>query len=161
MTVAHDVFAETNPAFGTYALAAFTTAYLSINSDGPELPLLYLALPLALSGDLAATFDSTNKNTGLAEWLERSPRVQIDLTARLASSMEIVTETVRLACFTRVVELRAGARLRSGASKYKRTAGNSLSEGPALVIKHAQRLGYWFAMTGSTRAVFDTMGITV
>jgi hypothetical protein len=161
MTAAHDVFSETNPAFCTYALVAFTAAYLSVNEGGPELPLVYLALPLALSGDLAFAFGGTNKNTGLLEWLERNPRVQVGLAARANATMDIVTEAIRFACFTRVVELDESARLRLGAAKLKKSATNALSEGPAQAIKHAGRLGYWFAMTGSMRAVFDMMGLTV
>jgi hypothetical protein len=160
MMVAHDVYSETNPAFCTYALVAFTTAYLSVNENGPEAPLAYLALPLALSGDLAAAFGGTNKNTGLLEWLERNPRVRVGLGARVNPTMDIVTEAIRFACFTRVVELDEGARLRLGPERLKKSATNALREEPAQTIKHAQRLGYWFAMTGSTRAVFD-MGLTV
>jgi len=161
MTVAHDVFSETNPAFCTYALAAFTTAYLSLNNDGPEAPLAYLALPLALSGDLAAAFAGTNKNTGLLEWLERNPRVEVGLAARLNATMDIVTEAVRFACFTRVLKFDDRARLRLGPARLKKSATKVLSEQPAHAIKHAERLGYWFAMTGSTRAVFNMMGLTV
>jgi hypothetical protein len=36
MTVAHDIYAETNPAFCTYALVNFTQSYLSVNANGPE-----------------------------------------------------------------------------------------------------------------------------
>ncbi|QEX17997.1 hypothetical protein FRZ44_33010 [Hypericibacter terrae] len=161
MKVAHDVFSETNPAYCTYALVAFTTAYLSVNEGGPEVPLIYLALPLALSGDLAIAFRGTNKSTGLLEWLERNPRVQVGLAARGNATMEIVTEAIRFACFTRVVEFGDGGRLRLGPRKFKKSARNALSEEPAQAIKHAERLGYWFAMTGSTRGVFDMMGLTV
>jgi hypothetical protein len=141
-------------------LVAFTAAYVSVNKDGPEAPLAYLALPLALSGDLAAAFRGTNKNTGLLEWLQRNPRVEVGLAARVNATIDIVTEAIRLACFTRVLEFAEGARLRVGPGKLKKSA-NALSEQPAQAIKHAERLGYWFAMTGSTRAVFNVMGVTV
>ncbi|MEO1017340.1 MAG: three component ABC system middle component, partial [Pseudomonadota bacterium] len=77
MRVAHDIYSETNPAFCTYVLVYFTTAYLSRSDDGPEIPVVYLALPLALSADLGSTFNGTNRNTGLLEWLERSTKVQV------------------------------------------------------------------------------------
>ena len=70
MKIAHDVFSETNPAFCAHALVAFTTAYISESVDGPEVPTAYLALPVALSGELAGSFVGTNKNTGLLEWLD-------------------------------------------------------------------------------------------
>jgi Family of unknown function (DUF6521) len=159
--VAHDVFSETNPGFCAYALGAFTTAYTSVNEDGPEVPIVYLALPLGLSGDFATAFGGTNKNTGLLEWLERNPRVQVGLAARINATIEMVSEAIRFACFTRVVELDVTARLRPGPRRLKKSAINALSKEPAEAIKYAERLGYWFAMTGSTRAVFAMMGLTV
>ena len=103
MSVAHDIYSETNPAFCAHALVAFTTAFLSLNDNGPEIPA-YIALPVALAGDLRRTFDGTNKNTGLLEWLERHPQVQIGLANLLNTSMGMVTETIRFGCFSRVLD---------------------------------------------------------
>jgi hypothetical protein len=161
MNVAHDLFSETNPAFCAYVLVVFTTAYGTVNERGPELPVAYLALPTAMSGDLATAFDGTNKNTGLREWLERSPQIQISLTERVNASLGIVTEAVRFGCFSRILTVDEGARLRVGARKIKKSQTASLSEGPAQSLKRAQRLGYWFAAAGSTKTVFDIMGLTV
>jgi hypothetical protein len=161
MKFAYDVYAETNPAFCTYALVAFVKAYLSINASGPELPIAYLALPVALSGDLAEAFGGTNKNTGLLEWLERSPQVQVGFTDRVNASMEIVTEAIRFACFTGVLSMEESARLQLGEKKLKKSAASTLDDGASRVIKHAERLGYWLAMAGSTRSIFDIMGLTV
>jgi len=159
--VAYDVYSETNPAFCGYALVAFIAAYLSENGDGPELPLAYLALPLAMSGDLDSTFGGTNKNTGLPEWLERNPQIQIELAGRLNATMDMVREAVRFACFVGIVELNEHARLHLGPRKLKKSAQNALSMGSIQVIKHAERLGYWFAKAGSSRVIFDSMGLTV
>jgi hypothetical protein len=49
----------------------------------------------------------------------------------------------------------------SGQEKVKKSALSALSEGPAGAIKRAERLGFWFASAGSTRTVFDMMGLTV
>jgi hypothetical protein len=161
MSLAHDLFSEVNPAFCAYALVAFSTAYSSVSEKGPELPLVYLALPVALSGDLASAFEGTNKKTGLLEWLERTPHVQIGLTERVNASLGIVTEAVRFACFSRVLALDVGARLKVGERKIKKSMTTSLSEGPAQSLKRAERLGYWFASAGSTKTIFDMMGLTV
>ncbi len=161
MTVAHDVYSETNPAFCTFVLVAFTAAYLSINNHGPEVPTSYLALPIALSGDLDNAFARTNRNTGLLEWLERSPQVQVGLTERVNGSMSIVTEAIRFACFTRVLVVNEHARLQLGGTRLKKNAVKALSDESGRSIKRAERLGYWFAMAGSTRTVFDIMGLTV
>jgi len=131
MSVAHDVFSEINPAFCACALVGFTAAYATVNHQGPELPVAYLALPIALSGDLGGAFDRTNKNTGLLEWLNRSPQVQIGLVERLNASMGVVTEAIRFGCFSRVLVLAGSTRLRLGDQKIKKSMGNALSEGAA------------------------------
>jgi hypothetical protein len=161
MKVAHDIYAETNPAFCAYALAAFTTAFLSVNDNGPEVPAAYLALPVALAGDLGPAFDGTNKNTGLLEWLDRQPQVQIGLANLINTSMDIVTEAIRFGCFSRVLVVNPGARLGLGTQKVKKRAVAALNQEPAQSIKRAERLGFWFASAGSTRTVFDIMGLTV
>lgn len=160
MSVAHDIFSETNPGFCACVLVAFTTAYTSINVHGPEIPSAYLSLPVALSGDLWKTFEGTNKNTGLLEWLERSPQVQIALADRLNASMSMVTEAIRLGCFSRVLRIDTSARLGLGDQKLKKAALSALGPESAQVIRRAERLGYWFATAGSTRSVFDMMGLT-
>jgi hypothetical protein len=161
MSVAHDVYSETNPAFCAHALVAFTTAFLSVNDNGPEVPAAYLALPVALAGDLGRAFDGTNKNTGLLEWLNRRPQVQIGLENLVNTSMDIVTEAIRFGCFSRILVVNQGAQLRLGTQKVKKSAVAALSDAPAQSIKRAERLGFWFASAGSTRTVFDMMGLTV
>lgn len=161
MKLAHDIYSETNPAFGAYGAVAFTAAYLTVNGDGPETPIAYLALPIALSGDLGRSFERTNKNTGLLEWVERNPQVQVGLAERVNASMTIVTDAIRFACFARLLKIGVTARIVLGDQKIRRTAVSALSDQPAHVLKRAQRLGYWFATAGSTRTVFDVMGLTV
>lgn len=161
MIPAHDIFSETNPAFCACALVSFTAAFAKVNNKGPELPTAYLVLPVALSSDLDGTFDGTNKNTGLLEWLERSPQIQIGLAERVNGSMTIVTEAVRFGCFSELLGIDEAARLRLGGRKIKKNALNSLSEAPARSLKRAERLGYWFAAAGSTKTVCDVMGLTV
>jgi hypothetical protein len=124
MNVAHDIYAETNPAFCAHALVAFTTAFLSVNDKGPEVPTVYLALPVALAGDLGSTFDGTNKNTGLLEWLNRRPQVQIGLANLVNVSMDIVTEAIRFGCFSRILvpERPTGVGCSEGQEEHRRRA---------------------------------------
>lgn len=161
MRDAHDVYAETNPAFCAAALVEFTKAYMSDRQFGPEMPVAYLALPVALSGELAGAFDKTNKKTGLLEWLERSPQVQVRLAERVNASLDIVSDGIRFGCFTRLISIGEGARLSLGDQKLKPSAINALGEEPGQTIKRAERLGHWFAAAGSTWSVFDIMGLTV
>ncbi len=161
MIVAHDVYSETNPAFCAYAIVTFTAAFITVSNHGPELPVVYLSVPVALSGDLGHSFEGTNKNTGLLEWLERNPCIQIGLADRLNGSMSLVTEAIRFGCFSRVLAVNKGARLILGERKIKKTAVKGLCEETAQMLQHAERLGYWFAAAGSTKTAFCMMGFTV
>ena len=77
--------------------------------------------------------------------------MQVGLAERINASMPVVTEAVRFACFARVLAVEADGRIRVGSQKLKKSAIDGLGEGPARALKHAERLGYWFAMAGSTR----------
>ena len=118
-------------------------------------------MPVALAGDLGRCFDGTNKNTGLLEWLDRRPQVQIGLANLVNASMDIVTEAIRFGCFSRVLVVNPTGRLGLGIQKVKKSAITALSDAPAQSIKRAERLGFWFASAGSTRTIFDMMGLTV
>lgn len=159
--IAHDLYAETNPAFGAYLLISFVRGFVEVAPSGPELPVAYLALPLAVSGDLAPTFDHTNRKTGLREWLERSPQIEVGLAERLNSSIDFVAGAVRLGCFSHAVNLTDGARLMVGTRALKKELASGLSSDLAKSVRYADRLGYWFAAAGSTKTIYDMMGLTL
>lgn len=161
MTLAHDLYAETNPAFCAYALAEFLKAYVEVDETGPELPLAYLAMPIALSEDLAGSFDGTNKRTGLLEWLERTPQMSLGLGERVNASLDIVTSAVRYGCFTQIFTLGVDGRLRPGTKKVNAAAVGRLDTSSAGAIRRAGRLGTWLATAGSTRNIFGILGLTV
>lgn len=161
MNVAHDVYAETNPAFCAAVVAGFTKAYLAEQPEGPEAPLAYVAVPLALSGDLASSFDGTNKATSLLEWLQRSPQVQVGVADRINASLQIVSDGIRLGCFVGLLAIGDGARLKLGEKAIKAAALSALGQEPQGAIKRASRLGHWFAVAGTTRTVFDAIGLTL
>ncbi len=160
MIVAHDVFAETNPGFCAHALVAFTSAFQEILPQGPEVPLAYLALPIALSGELSSTFGKTNRATTLSTWMDRHPRIQVELERRIDASLELVREGLQFACFTNALTWR-GAHLLRGPVKLKKAEAREYGDGVVGAIKRAERLGYWFATVGSQRAIFNTMGLTL
>ncbi len=159
--IAHDVYAETNPAFGAYVLLAFTRGFAEANPVGLDLPVAYLGLPILLSGDLSESFDATNRTTSLGMWLERSPQIQLGLAERLNDALDIVTEAVRLGCFSGILALEAGARLSVGPLALKKDLSAGLSQDLMRTIRHADRLGYWFAAAGSTKTAYDMMGLTL
>lgn len=161
MILTHDVYSEMNPAYCAYVLGSFVSSFVSVKPEGPELLTAYASLPIALSGELEPTFEGTNKNTGLMEWLGRSPHVQIGLTPRLNASFDIVTEAVRLGCFSGVVILDSQSRLQLGSKKLKQSAKQALGASSRNALRRAERLGYWFAAAGSSRTIFEAMGLTV
>lgn len=158
--IAHDLYAETNPAWVGYVLAAFLRGFVEADSAGAELPMAYLGVPICLSGDLAATFDGSNKKTGLREWLERSPQLQLELADRLNGSMGLVTNAVRLACFSRIVRLEDG-RLLPGSATLKADLAKGLSLELSGPVKRADRLGFWLGACGSTKTAFDILGLSL
>lgn len=159
MAIAHDIFAETNPAFCAALLTHFVDEYSSRSSVPPDITLCYAALPLALSGDLASTFDRTDRRTGLLEWLHRSPVVQIRLADRVNGSLDIVTEAIRFACFSHLLMVNTEGRLVLGASPLREDLTKQLSEETQNIFKNIDRLGCWFALAGTTRTVFDILGL--
>lgn len=161
MILAHDVYSETNPAYGVFLLATFIDAYTVTKGHGPDLPAAYLVLPVALSGDLAASFEGTNKRTGLAMWLQRRPEVQVGLADRINRTLNMVTEAVRFGAFSGAITVGTDGRMVLGPNKPKGSATKGLGDELTQALKRAERLGYWFADAGSTRVVFDTMGLTV
>ena len=158
--IAHDIFAETNPAFCAHVLVAFTTTFQEIWPAGPEAPLAYLALPLVISNELAQTFDGTNRNTALPVWLDRNPRVLVDLASRVDASLDIVTEGLRFGCFSHVLSWQ-GAHVLRGPAPIKKVTSAGSGEAVAGAMKRAERMGYWLAAVGSQLAVFSLMGLTV
>lgn len=161
MSLAHDLYAERNPAFCAYALAAFVHAFAETEPAGAELPVVYVALPIALSEDLAAAFDGTNKSTGLLEWLGRTPQMSVGFADRANAALGTVSEAVRYGCFSNVLRLTAEGRVSPGPKKPKQSPLTDI-DGVALgVIRRAGRLGHWFATAGSTRNIFGILGLTV
>jgi hypothetical protein len=161
VTLAHDLYAERNPAFCAYALAAFVKSFAEVEPAGTELPVVYVALPIALSGDLAATFGGTNKKTGLLEWLERTPQMSVGLAERVNAALDTVGEGIRFGCFTEVLRLSVEGRLGPGAKKPKQSPLPDINAGVLGTIRRADRLGTWFATAGSTRNIFGILGLTV
>jgi hypothetical protein len=161
MTQAHDLYAERNPAFGVYAAAAFVFEFSETRLQGADLPIVYVALPIALSEDLALSFEGTNKNTGLLEWIERTPQMSVGLADRVNAGLLTVGDAVRYGCFTNVLLLSPEGRVGPGSKKPKQSPLNGLDTVTLGAIRRAGRLGHWFASAGSTRNIFGILGLTV
>ncbi|PBC04286.1 three component ABC system middle component [Mesorhizobium sp. WSM3860] len=159
MNIAYDLFAETNPAFGTFGLVGFCRKFDAASGRSPELALAYLALPLALSDELEASFEETAATTGLMSWLNRYPDVLVDLGARLDASKEIVSAALRFGLGARALSLSADATLGLGPRRPSAAPVTDLPESPKRAVKRAERLGTWMGKAGSAGTIFSAFGV--
>jgi len=159
MTTAHDLFAETNPAFGVYAIAAFCSSYEKVAEASPSLALVYLSIPIAFSDDTQDSFEKTNAATGLLSWLARFPDIKLNLAARLSASLDIVTPAVKLGVQAKALCLHAGGLLGAGEAPPAPRGARDLPDDAKQVIKRAERLGGWMAKGGSAAAIFSAFGV--
>ncbi|WP_428508794.1 three component ABC system middle component [Roseateles sp.] len=159
MITARDVFAETNPAFCGAVVAQFCSAYQVTRSGlAPATALIYLVVPLAISEDLAPTFDGCNRETGFTLWMGRNPKVSVDLAKKVNSTLEITTAAIRFGCIAGIFKLT----LDGGVESTRKTLPAAVTNGVAGgALKRARLLGIWMAGMGSPRAVLEALGVCV
>lgn len=159
MIAARDVFAETNPAFCGAVLAQFCSAYQATRPGVcPAAALVYLVVPLAISEDLAPTFDGCNRETGFTLWMGRNPKVSVDLAKKVNSTLEITTAAIRFGCIAGIFKLAADG----GVESTRKTLPAAVTTGVAgAALKRARLLGIWMAELGSPRSVLEVLGVSV
>ncbi|MCK1348479.1 MULTISPECIES: three component ABC system middle component [unclassified Bradyrhizobium] len=160
MTLALDLFAETNPAFGVFTIVGFCRNFWETSEEAPALALLYLAVPVAMSGDTQMSFSATNARTGLLAWLDRYSEIRLDLGARLEASLPIVSASVKLGLASRALELGKEGVIGLGSNVPAKAHVERLPAGPKQVIRRAERLGTWMAGAGTTGSIFSAFGVT-
>ncbi len=158
MNRAHDIYAETNPAYCAAVLAQFCASHNEHRGRAPALAVAYLVLPIVLSEDLAQTFDKCVKSMGLLVWLDRSPRIRVGLSGRVNATLPVSTEAIRFGCIAGLLRLEGEGTIASSHRKLPAAVSSGVA-GPAL--KRARLLGSWFAEAGSARAVMEAMGVSV
>lgn len=160
MTTARDVFAETNPAFCCVVFAQFCLAYQQAQpaKQPPTAALIYLVMPIAISEDLAPTFERCNRDTGLAVWLNRNPKVVTELAKKVNLTLEITTAAIRFGCVTGTLRLTGDGDLESSLKKFPTSVTGGVA-GP--ILKRARLFGTWAAEMGSPRAVLEALGVSV
>lgn len=159
MIIAHDLFAETNPAFGVFTIVAFCRSFLERSENAPMVALLYLAVPIALSGDVQASFSGTNSRTGLLAWLNRYPEIHLGLGARLDASVPIVSASVKLGLASRALVLGENGIIGLGSNAPAKVHAERLPLEAKQVIKRAERLGTWMAEAGTAGSIFSAFGV--
>jgi O-antigen/teichoic acid export membrane protein len=160
MTVAHDLFAETNPAFGVFTIVGFCRSFWEASEMAPAIALLYLAVPIAMSGDTQTSFSETNSRTGLLAWLNRYPEIRLDLGPRLDASLSIVSASVKLGLATQALELGKSGVIGLGSSVPSKAHVERLPPESKQVIRRAERLGTWMAGAGTAGSIFSAFGVT-
>ena len=161
MKIAHDLYAETNPAFGTYAIVGFCREYESISTQSPSVALVYLALPIAMSRDTEKFFSGTNIRTGLLAWLNRHPGVRLDLGARLDASLNMVSASLRLGLMSKALALVEDGAIGLGSNQPIKAPVERLPAEPKKVIRRAERLGGWMGEAGSVGSIFSAFGVSL
>lgn len=159
MIAARDIFAETNPAFCGVVLSQFCSAY-QVTRLGlpPAAVLVYLVVPLAISEDLASTFDGCNKETGFTLWMSRNPKVSVDLAKKVNSTLEITTAAIRFGCIAGIFKLTSDGDIESTQKKLPAAVTTGVA---GAALKRARLLGTWMAGMGSPRAVLEALGVSV
>ncbi len=161
MKIAHDLYAETNPAFGTYAVIGFCREYQSTSAQNPSIALIYLALPIAMSRDTEQSFSGTNFATGLIAWLNRYPEVRLNLGERLDASLDVVSASLRLGVTSNALAFFDDGAIGLGPKPPKKSPVGKLPVEPKRVIRRAERLGGWMGRAGSTGSIFSAFGVTL
>lgn len=160
MMISRDVLAETNPAFCCVVFAQFCLAYQKAQKarSAPAAALMYLVVPIAISEDLAYSFEGCNIDTGLSVWLNRSPQVVAELAKKVNLTLDITTAAIRFGCVTGTLRLTYDGDLESSLEKIPVSVTGSVVR-PAL--KRARLFGAWAATMGSPRAVLEALGVSV
>jgi hypothetical protein len=159
MISARDVFAETNPAFCGAVLVQFCSAYQLTRPElSPPAALVYLVVPLAISEDLASTFDGCNRETGFTLWMNRNPKVTVDVAKKVNATLDITTAALRFGCIAGIFRLTPDG----GIESTRKTLPIAVTNGVAsAALKRARLLGIWMAGMGSPRAVIEALGVSV
>lgn len=162
MTIAHDIYAETNPAFCAYILSSFVAAYQSAARQSAPIASAYLSLPISLSNNLSNSFVGTNRKTGLNTWVERNPHATLGLADRVNTTLKITGEAITFACFGRILAMDANASLTLGKNHFRKSqTADFTDESIRQAARNSEVLGYWFANAGSMRTVLDILGVSI
>jgi hypothetical protein len=156
----YDIYAEANPAFVAYLIQRYVKKHYAAAEDFPHISLVYVAIPLGMSGKLEPTFDSTNSRTGLLAWLSRFPEVRIGLSENIIASHGIIADGLKAAVLSRLIKVNEQGYLELGESKGPpESLKASLPDGPKAIASRVERLGTWIGKTGSPAAVFSALEV--
>jgi hypothetical protein len=154
-----DVVANTNPAFCSLLLYSFVDGYAEAAGMGPELPLAFIAVPIVASRGVSTSFQGTNKNTGLLEWLTRVPELQIHIGDEIREALPISRHALLFGLQQRCLEL-INDRVLTRADALKRAPRDAAgAEDEQRMFSLARRFGVWCGGVNNTAIIFTALGI--
>lgn len=154
-----DVYAITNPAFGSLVLRSFATGFCGRQPQGVEFPLLFLPLPIILSKSISSAFDGTNVRTGLLPWLARHPEVLVGFGDRVCNSREFSREAVAFGLRYQALQVTDGGLTIPSSVGLRREPAYPASDERGRALALADRLGAWMSEVNSTKIVYHSFGI--
>ncbi|MAC55318.1 MAG: hypothetical protein CME31_22485 [Gimesia sp.] len=148
-----DTFAYTNPAFCALMLRDFVQNYMKADNRGVPLPLMLLPLPIALSGDLADTFNGTNSRTGLITWVSRHPEITLDLGRRIEALTPFSREALLFAISRRILDINDAGYVDLDNTGMKKALRFPATEPRGRILSISRTFGRWVGDVQSTETV--------
>ena len=161
MTESIDVYSETNPAFLSLALWSFLKGFQESDESGAELPMLYLPIPIILSGDFQSTFEKTNKRTGFLAWLNRNQGQLINFDNQLKNTRNYTQKSILFGLQNEIISVSSDGKfgaIDTGLSKKPKYIAKSYL---GKVFTRSERFGFWLGDMRSTKAVYSSLRVVV
>ena len=154
-----DTFAMANPALCSVVLWAFINGYCKNDKTGCDFLLIFLPIPLTLSGMFDSSFQGTNANTGFFEWLNRNPGISIDYSRSIRDCRDLTLNGLRFALYHELLSINDDARLIS--CRHSLLKKNTISANSEIhsFINKAERFGKWVGKVASTQIIYQSLGI--
>jgi hypothetical protein len=147
-----------NPAFCAAAVGEVAKGYQDEASGSIELPLLFVAIPLALHLETRAAFPrsiATRHNV----WLESHQELRVGFADRCRSIAPYVREAIVFGGQHGVFSVTTDGRLTLSRASRRSVGRNPDSQDVAATMKAAKFVGRWLASAGPTNTVFALWGV--
>jgi len=160
MNSSPDVLAYSNPALTAVVIFSYVQGYRFRSDSDPHFALAFLVIPIAMSRELASSFEGTTARTGLRLWLDRTPGIRLDFADHVRDTERITRHGLLFGLQRSILRLSSDGLLTSHANFLKRVprdpAGVGIAERPLTV---ARRFGEWCGLLPSVNAIFASLGV--
>ncbi|QWC23633.1 hypothetical protein KJK41_04550 [Bacillus haikouensis] len=160
--ISSDIYASTNPALCSLILWSFLSGYQEQNGKGCEYPLLYLPIPMMVSGNTRNKLQGTNINTGLLTWVSNNPEVLIKFAERIELAKEITEDAIIFGSANSIIDIEKESGLfraiNSGIYSTKVINTNKDKEQKEMFV-FAKRFGAWCGQIHSSKIILNVLGM--